>query len=639
MKNLLQFTILMIFLLVSCTDEKDNYEEIETDLLIIGGGASGTMAGIQAARLGVKTLIIEETPWLGGMLTAAGVSATDGNHRLPSGLWAEFRQRLYDHYGGPDAVSTGWVSNTLFEPHVGDSIFKAMAKAEPDLSILYNSTFMSVDMQGSKVDGIMIRDNNTGKESMISAMIVIDATELGDVSAAAGVNYDIGMESRAVTGEECAPDKSNDIIQDLTYVAILKDYGPDADKTIPKPADYNANKFNCSCSDFCDDDSTEVVNCVQMLEYGRLPNNKFMINWPIVGNDYYVNPIEMDQNDRLAAYEKAKAFTYEFIYYIQTELGFKNLGIADDEFPTEDNMPLIPYHRESRRIHGLVRFTVNDVLEPYTHSQVYKTSVVVGDYPVDHHHGRNPVAPEIDFPQVPAFSIPLGCLVPQQVDGLIVAEKSISVSNIINGSTRLQPIVLLIGQAAGALAVHCLQNDIQPSQADIRAVQEALLDADSYLLPFIDISPDDAYFKSIQKMGVCGLLKGHGVPYKWANQMWIYPDSLLTVDVFEEALNEIQPDFELVSDREEKPFITMSALIEQLAVFAEQIKSSNPSFSSLDLSVFNEEYLRNHSDQWKLLNSMTDNARRRDFAVIVDHTLQPFERMGVDFQGDWVDSR
>ncbi|MCK7535391.1 MAG: FAD-dependent oxidoreductase [Marinilabiliales bacterium] len=46
---------------------------ISTDILIAGGGASGTAAGIQAARIGVRAVIIEEHEWLGGMLTSAGV--------------------------------------------------------------------------------------------------------------------------------------------------------------------------------------------------------------------------------------------------------------------------------------------------------------------------------------------------------------------------------------------------------------------------------------------------------------------------------------------------------------------------------------------------------------------------------------
>ena len=74
----------------------------------------------QAARCGAFYV---NNRWLGGMLTSAGVPAFDGNNAMPAGLFGEFRQHLYDYYGGANAVSTGWVSNTLFEPHIGDSIF------------------------------------------------------------------------------------------------------------------------------------------------------------------------------------------------------------------------------------------------------------------------------------------------------------------------------------------------------------------------------------------------------------------------------------------------------------------------------------------------------------------------------------
>ena len=53
---------------------------------------------------------------LGGMLTAQGVSAIDGNDQLPSGFWNEFREALRRHYGGASALATGWVSVTQFEP-------------------------------------------------------------------------------------------------------------------------------------------------------------------------------------------------------------------------------------------------------------------------------------------------------------------------------------------------------------------------------------------------------------------------------------------------------------------------------------------------------------------------------------------
>ncbi|MBD4068681.1 FAD-dependent oxidoreductase, partial [Xanthomonas citri pv. citri] len=68
-----------------------HHQFLKTQVLVIGGGVGGTAAGIQSARSGVQTMIVEETPWLGGMLSSAGVSATDGNHELYSGIWQEFR--------------------------------------------------------------------------------------------------------------------------------------------------------------------------------------------------------------------------------------------------------------------------------------------------------------------------------------------------------------------------------------------------------------------------------------------------------------------------------------------------------------------------------------------------------------------
>ena len=83
---------------------------IDTDVLIIGGGASGVTSGIQSARMGANTQILEESTWLGGMLTSAGVSAVDGNYRLPAGLWGEFKNRLSDYYG---ESFLAWVEDAL----------------------------------------------------------------------------------------------------------------------------------------------------------------------------------------------------------------------------------------------------------------------------------------------------------------------------------------------------------------------------------------------------------------------------------------------------------------------------------------------------------------------------------------------
>ncbi|MGN6510436.1 MAG: FAD-dependent oxidoreductase [Chitinophaga sp.] len=524
MRNGFQWMVLLFSLASLHTNAQQR-----TELLIVGGGASGTMAGIQAARMGVQALVIEETEWLGGMLTSAGVSAIDGNHRMPSGLWGEFREHLYNYYGGPAKVETGWVSNTLFEPHVGNQVLQQMAGKEKNLRISYGTRFRSIRKENGRWLVTVLKGKKT---AVIDAALVIDATELGDVMAAAGAKYDIGMDAREETGEAQAPAVSKDIIQDVTYVVVLKDFGKGADKTIRKPEGYDAGAFRHSCdvSDPASFDSPDN-NCYKMMQYGRLPNNKYMINWPKSGNDYYLNIIEKTPAEREEALKAAKLHSLRFIYYLQTELGYKNLGLADDEFPTKDRLPMIPYHRESRRLKGEALLTVNHVAKPYDQPQpLYRTGIAVGDYTIDHHHEKNPAAPKIDFVKirVPSYNVPLGSLLPKDVDGLIVAEKSISVTNIVNGATRLQPVVLGIGQAAGALAAVALKKHIQPKQASIREVQQALLDSKAYIMPFIDVKAEDPHFAAIQRMGATGILKGTGVPYQWANQTWFYPDNTAT---------------------------------------------------------------------------------------------------------------
>ena len=314
------------------------------DVVIVGGGASGTAAGLQAARMGARTLIVEEFDWLGGMLTSAGVSATDGNYRLRGGIWDEFRTELARHYGCDSALMTGWVSNVLFEPSVGDSIFKRLVAREPNLTVWYRS---AAETAGRGKDVWRLGVRRDGRLRPVEADVLVDATELGDVARMAGVPYDVGMDSSAVTHEDIAPAEANGIVQDLTYVAVLKDYGRDV--TIPRPDGYDPSLFACCCvNDLCiaPKEPHRMWSREMMITYGKLPNGKYMINWPIEGNDYYVDMIDMTPEERADAVRRAKNHTLSFVYFLQHELGFNTLGLADDEFPTDDRLPFIPYHRE-----------------------------------------------------------------------------------------------------------------------------------------------------------------------------------------------------------------------------------------------------------------------------------------------------
>lgn len=624
MKNpttLITILFLSVFLLISCN--KDN--TLQVDILIVGGGASGTTAGLQASRMGSNTLIIEESTWLGGMLTSAGVSATDGNYRLPGGIWGEFRKALALHYGGLDSLNTGWVSKVLFEPSVGNEIFKKLAQNEKHLNIWYKTSLKEIKKEG---DTWKITVYNDGTTKSIEAKIVIDATELGDVAKLCGVGYDIGMDSRKDTKERIAPDEKNNIIQDLTYVAILKDYGKDV--TIPRPAGYDSTVFACACvNDLCVNpkEPNRMWSKDMMITYGKLPNNKYMINWPLEGNDYYVNIIEMSPEERTEALKKAKEHTMHFLYFLQKEIGFNTLGLADDEFPTEDKLPFIPYHRESRRIHGEVQFTVDHITDPYTQDyKLYRTCIGVGDYPVDHHHARYPEhesLPDLHFYPVPSYGLPMGTLIPKEVDGLIVAEKSISVTNLVNGTTRLQPVVLQIGQAAGALASLAVKNGLKVKQVAVRNVQTEILAAGGYLLPYLDVTVDHPSFQSYQRIGSTGILKGVGKNISWSNETWLRADTVLMSSEIE-GLKDVYTSF---TPTAETTSITIGQALDIISRIAETENINTEDIEAKAKNIFNEYKLENFNTQRDI--------KRGEFAVIVDKILDPFNKKAVDIYGHY----
>jgi hypothetical protein len=265
---------------------------------------------------------------------------------------------------------------------------------------------------------------------------------------------------------------------------------------------------------------------------------------------------------------------------------------------------------------GVERFTLNNVLDIYGNRPLYRTGISVGDYPVDHHHESNPEAPKIHFPPVPSFNIPLGALIPEITEGLIVADKAISVSNPINGSTRLQPVVLLTGQAAGALAAVSIKNNINIRDVNIREVQNTLLDAGAYLMPLYDVGPDDRDFKPIQRVSSSGILRVKGEPYQWANRTWFHADSSISVREFSEGLNAFESTFMIVEDMS---VLSMNKAAEMLSI----ITGRNISDEARNILEARSEKKFNPE------NPVT----KRELAIITDELVRPFDTKEIRFDG------
>ena len=607
----MQFKIIIfiVLFLISCDDSS------EYDVIVIGGGAGGTSAAIQSARNGAKTLLIEETDWLGGMLTSAGVSAVDGNYKLPSGFWGEFKDSLVSHYGSLEALKTGWVSNTLFEPRVGNQILKSIAKKENNLKILFSTKVNSVN----KLDLLKTDHYNFNVKSSkgnFTSKILIDATELGDVLPMIDEDYDLGMDSREMYGEDIAPEKNNDIIQDLTFVMILKNYNKSV--KIDKPKNYDPSEFYCSTASInCPESDKALWTPKQMMNYGELPNGKIMINWPIYGNDYYSNLIEMNYDERNEVFKNAKEKSLRYLYYIQDELGYDNYSLSDEEFDTDDNFPPIPYYREARRIKGKVTFSLDYIKKPFDQIHpFYRTGILVGDYPVDHHHDAHPDRynlPQLAFYPIPSYSLPIGSIISKKNPNFLVAEKSISVSNLVNGTTRLQPVVLQIGQIAGLIASESVKNNINTHQIDIRNIQKKFLDKGGYIQPYLDVEKNHPFFKAYQRIGSTGILKGTGINVGWSNQTWFYPEDKID---FLDLLKGLDPYYDL--DKYELKDLKISSVYKWISsILGEDINEIEKNWESLGLKNFNKN---------KIIN-------RGEFAIIVDYFLKPFESFKIDFKG------
>jgi hypothetical protein len=495
-------------------------EILTADVLVVGGGTGGTAAALQAARRGAKTILISEVSWLGGMLTSAGVSAPDGNELLAfqTGIWGAFLREL--HQRQSEGLDHAWVSFFTYDPGIGAQIFADWVAAEPNLHWIAGQIPLEVLKQGHRIVGVRFA------EVTIHAEITLDGTELGDLLALAEVPYRWGWEWQAEFGEPSAPIAPTPFterypVQVPTWVVVMQDFGAGAiAPPIPAPPLDNPALF---------EGAWDRYGGKNFLNYGRLPGNRFMINWPIHGNDYGegVQRLVGSETEHLQFLQEARWHSQSFARFIQTHLD-RRYGLATSTFPSfpHSSTPtsslgggayaLHPYYREGRRLQGITTLREQDLLpiakgnvaalplrvsgQGCTVVEAICDAIAIGNYVNDHHY------PSGDIPLKPKamrwggrstgtpFTIPYRCLVPAATDGLLVCDKNLSVSHMANGATRLQPVVLGIGQAAGMAAALCIQQNCQPRDLDVRSLQMALLTdaiAPAAVIPLLNQTPTD----------------------------------------------------------------------------------------------------------------------------------------------------
>jgi hypothetical protein len=513
-------------------------KELQTDILIVGGGTGGVGAALAALALGKKVVMTEETDWIGGQLTAQAVPPDENPWVEITGCTASYRRfrqgvrhYYWNHYPVTEAArhnmllnpGQGNVSRLCHEPGVAHAVIQEMLAAyrsNDQLTVLLQHRPVDAESDGDKITSVMVEDTLNGERTAIQAPYVLDATELGDLLELAGVEHVFGADSQAQTGElhavegEAQPGDQ----QAITWCFAI-DYLPGEDHTVEKPKDYDfwrgyqadfwpgpqlgwkdVDPITLETRDrgiFFGPSSVRSVG--DFWHYRRIVYKKHfldgffasdicLVNWPQI--DYWLGPLlgvsQAEAEKNLLA---CKQLSLSLMYWMQTEAprhdsgyGYPGLRLRNDVVDTADGLAKYVYIREARRMEA--EFTV---LEEHVGveqrgdligAERFADSVGTGSYRIDLHPSTAPRT-YVDISSYP-FQIPLGALIPVRVENLLPACKNLGVTHITNGCYRLHPVEWNIGEAAGALAAYCLNKGLSPKQ--VRNTEGHLADFQTLLV-------------------------------------------------------------------------------------------------------------------------------------------------------------
>jgi hypothetical protein len=537
--------------------------DIECDLLVVGGGTGGVAAALAAARRGRVVHLIEETDWLGGQLTAQGVSALDEHehierfggtasyYALRNALRDRYRSRAGDAGRRPDFnPGNCWVTRLAFEPAVAADVITQMLRPQVEAKRLHahlRTKLAAVTVEGDRITSLRALDLDSGKMLRFHPTVVVDASELGDVLPLAGAEYRVGAETIADTGEPHAQpvERKPQCVQSFTYTFGLERRSEGARHTIAAPVDYAhfraSQPYSLTIQVHGGEIYGEQSGWLAYKLFDTMPETKgslwtyrrlidrsqfgsafahdlSMINWP--GNDYRdAGLLDRPATDVAAALSAGKRVSLGFLHWLQTEApatgernGAPEIALQPTIMGTADGLSKHPYIREARRIVAMRTIVEQDVAvhaQPGPRARHCDDSVGVGWYPIDiHRAGPEDVGVSC---RTRPFQIPLAALVPIRIENLIAAAKNIGTTHITNGCYRLHPVEWNLGEAAGALAAFALDRSAPPrgvcGRAELRgAFQRTLADEGVPLVWLVDVGVEHPAFAAVQRLAIGGRL-------------------------------------------------------------------------------------------------------------------------------------
>jgi hypothetical protein len=432
-----------------------------TGVLVVGGEISGSCAAIASGRLGVDTLIVEAYAFLGGTVTAAMVtpfmSNRTGGHDLVKGIYQDIIDALLERGGARrDSNDPGEISidkeqlKYILNDLVINAGTKMMLQTWAEMPLVYDN----------KCEGIVVL-NKSGRLAIL-ADITVDTTGDGDMAAKAGCPYEIGRGYDEYT-------QSNTLyfriagVNDSVAFAELGRRTARPGGVVPENYLF-ADIFRQAVADgrFPADIPINSVYYDRTVYPGTVSINAtrvFEVNGTNV-NDLTYGAVETRRQAVLLADLMRENFP-----------GFENSYLQ--ETGTE------VFIRETRRILGEYQLTACDVLT----GRDFSDAIALGAFGIDIHvadyTGGGVVG--LDLPPGESYGIPYRCLVPLDIDNILVGGRCISVSHVAFGSSRVEAISSGTGHAAGVAAALCVLKNTTPRELDYPSLRDALLDQGAIL--------------------------------------------------------------------------------------------------------------------------------------------------------------
>jgi len=432
-------------------------EEMDEDVIVVGGGTAGIVAAIAAARNGSKTAIIEQLNCLGGSQTAGLVSPLVGGGEhyfdtLVGGIHQELLCKIKEVGERFDGI---W-----HDPETLKFLYEKVA-IEEGVDLLYNTCVVGAIVKERRIDALVLH-NKSGWQAA-TAKVFIDATGDGDLAVKAGCKYSHGRSddklNQAPSFRFLVCNVDVEKLADFLRKNGIPDVKPPRLGVGYTVGPYGAKELKHIWEKAVQDGelTAEEVAYIQFTTMDGL-SGVVNFNCPELRNVDCTDAKSLTE----AAIKGRRMIRNLFNYFRKRIPGFENSSLVLTSY--------LMGIRESRRIIGRYTLTEADILG----GRKFPDAIVKSWYAVDIHLPDKGGVIIKSMPQGDYYEIPYRCIVPKDIDNLLIAGRCISSDFEANSGLRIQAVCRGLGQAAGTAAALCVRFDTTPSELDVRVLLQKL---------------------------------------------------------------------------------------------------------------------------------------------------------------------